>query len=126
MSKKLLEENTIRKFMKLANLGGLSQGFLKEEKLEEEGDYGNHTPQIEEDLDEEHKPYSEADEVPGDEDMDTEEEPEAEVDMDLDLEEPPEDQHSDARIRRARGTGRTRGLGRTRGPGRAREPGRAC
>ena len=54
MAKKLLKENTVRRFMKLASLGGLSSEFINEnfdEELEE-GMYGAHDAHEEDEVEE--------------------------------------------------------------------------
>lgn len=86
MSKKLLSESTIRKFMKFANIDGLADTFLKEGAYMEEGEY---MEEMEDHSMEEGAYMEEADMEPGDEDL------EAAADMEAaaadDMEEPEEE-----------------------------------
>ena len=76
---KLLTENTIRRFMKLANVDALSNNFISETKREE----------LEEEVEETTEDLNEEEEMELEEQMDEEEpeaeDPEAEMEMDMDM-----------------------------------------
>ena len=86
MSKKLLEENTIRQFMKLANIkSDTTSSFLKEK-------FDRKLNEVEEFEDLEEDPAEEADlGGPPEGEMDLGEEPEEEIDLDDEPEEPIEE-----------------------------------
>ena len=105
MKKRLLNEETTRRFMKLANIGGLSESFVTETETELEE--AMHEDEVEETYMEEEEPEMEMDdELPAEEPemgmgMDDElpaEEPEPEMDMDMGDEAPAGDLDASAVI----------------------------
>ena len=88
---RLLKENTIRRFMKLANVQSLTDNFIHEKYAYKADDGDENEDESPEELKEQEDLELEDEEAPEEDmEMDMEEEPEEDMDMEMDMEEDPE------------------------------------